>query len=107
MITTKTKEHPILFKGEMVRAILNGSKTQTRRIVKPFKFHPDFGQPKWDEAFTEGSYLPCPCLKVPYGGSLMGETTQRYFSKWEVGERLWVRETFAVWDGGQFAREGN
>ena len=70
------KERPVLFKGEMVRAILEGQKTQTRRIVKPpwkIVVH-DNGQ-----ALTGNGWLSE--LDNPYGQS---------------GDRLWVRETFAI-----------
>ncbi|ABO57458.1 hypothetical protein LA345_00745 [Burkholderia vietnamiensis] len=80
------KERPILFSGPMVRAILEGRKTQTRRPVKSqppaetrdvFTFHhPDPRTHFW--AFDVGSLLDWaqPC---PYG---------------EVGDRLYVRETW-------------
>lgn len=66
------KERGILFKAEMVRAILDGSKTQTRRIVKG-EAH------EWLSDFTP-EYVADPANNLcPHG---------------KVGDRLWVRETF-------------
>lgn len=69
------RERPILFSGPMVRAILAGSKTQTRRIVTPWV--PRLGV----DAVPAGvSYLPdftCYRATCPYG---------------LPGDHLWVRE---------------
>ncbi len=70
------KEHPILFSTPMVQAILEGRKTQTRRIVKGFV--PDFlndivGGPVW--ALEQYD------IRFPYG---------------KVGDVLWVRESSAT-----------
>lgn len=75
------KEKPILFSGEMVRAILDGRKTQTRRVVKP---QPS-GSAKemvnmcsvWAERCAAGALYDE--WRCPYG---------------QVGDRLWVRETW-------------
>ena len=81
-------EKPILFSAEMVRAILDGRKTQTRRVIKPQP--PDgFVWCQWaaDEALfcrscddymgKNGQWIKC-----PYGQS---------------GDRLWVREAWKLW----------
>lgn len=85
------KERPILFSGPMVRAILEGRKTVTRRAIKPsmrsadnqFELHQQqdgswrpmhtFDESSMDHLGTEH---PIAC---PYG---------------QVGDRLWVRETW-------------
>lgn len=83
------KERPILFSGPMVRAILAGRKTVTRRIVRG---GPDFhGRARLlgvDGAVaTFGDELPddpVPLrVRSPYG---------------EPGDRLWVRETWAPFE---------
>lgn len=75
MTTNKPKERPILFSAEMVRAILDGRKTQTRRTVKLNQAgRVQRGKQQWhiDD--------PNAALACPYG---------------QPGDRLWVRETWA------------
>ena len=70
------KERPILFSGEMVRAILEGRKTQTRRVVRG-RWALDFLQPG---GFSP-RYVALPENYLsPYGYS---------------GDLLWVKETFS------------
>jgi len=74
------KERPILFKGEMVKAILGGRKTMTRRIVKPQPDYQGFdGPPRYQSAFGEWGYPAQRGQKCPYG---------------RPADRLWVREAF-------------
>lgn len=84
------KERPILFSGPMVRAILEGRKTQTRRIVKP--------QPHYNGTYDvvcENHYLPPDTLLVP-GGGVLGYDVRCPYG--ERGDLLWVRETWAhIW----------
>lgn len=110
------KERPILFSGAMVRAILSGQKTQTRRVVKPeivehFNFmggDPDdnpatpdsitlhWGEPiedddtkgpaQWLVSSTDYPEEGCIPIGAAYG---------------QPGDRLWVREAWNQFDGWQ------
>lgn len=69
------KERSILFSAPMVRAIIEGRKTQTRRIAKErdvIVVHPN------GQVLARGGWLPELCC--PYG---------------VPGDRIWVRETWA------------
>lgn len=102
---TEIKERPIIFCGDMVREILDGRKTQTRRVIKP---QPDYSILKHGIdlevhrcPILGSTHLPCewglygqpyypsavPCFgyNCPYG---------------KPGERLWVRETWRL--GGHY-----
>lgn len=74
-----SKERPILFSGPMIRAILEGRKTQTRRILKTPEWYGcptgdcyHKAQQECDEAMNEADVL----ADCPYG---------------VTGDRLWVK----------------
>lgn len=84
------KERPILFSAPMVRAILEGRKTQTRRVVRDIIWHGYEGHCRVRltpedhkgndvlDDFRDGR------IRCPYG---------------QPGDRLWVRETWATFAG--------
>lgn len=93
------KERPILMGAPMVRAILAGTKTQTRRVVKgaqedwapigPETFNPTVinrhgNREPGPDAFGAGNEDGDCWICCPYG---------------QPGDRLWVRESFAKIDG--------
>jgi len=86
-------ERPIIFSGPMVRAILDGRKNVTRRVVRPHPL-PHLTRPPtlrdgyahWREERTYAvrcdiALVHHHVVRSPYG---------------VVGDRLWVRETFAL-----------
>jgi hypothetical protein len=74
------KERPILFSAPMVRALLDGTKTQTRRVVKPPRGYRWLDLAAGTMVNTGGHKMHRSGLTAPYG---------------QPGDRLWVRETHA------------
>lgn len=113
-----TKERPILFSGAMVRAILDGRKTQTRRVVKhrgtipppwatyaeelsQLKYDLSAWAPSgifmWSEEQTPGEPLK-PLRRWPFEGD-EAELPGAYAIPCpygQPGDRLWVRETHSL-----------
>ena len=130
------KETPIIMSGNHPKLILDGLKTQTRRVVNPAtsivgegrvdwnnfdweqKTEYDFGDSRYS---TESEFVPDELkgqligikkapppfvdgniesyhyqyLHVPYRWE-EDATIYRIYPKWDVGDRLWVRETWAT-----------
>lgn len=91
-------EKPILFSGPMVRSILEGKKTQTRRIVNP---QPEGVAKEKDE----DRIYPWPESKTGWrmtnihnNGNLHLYSYKNINCKYgKIGDRLWVRETFSIY----------
>lgn len=80
------KERPILFSAPMVRAILEGRKTQTRRVVKDV--------PDWIKDF--GYTFFTPDNHISGRGNYEDQGPAEKFFKLKYGkpsDHLWVRET--------------
>lgn len=83
------KEHPIIFSGEMVRAILEGRKTQTRRVIKPQPNVDARGIMSWKSwMFADVNAWIETLLEADEDN---GACDMPYLP----GDQLWVRETFA------------
>lgn len=97
------KERPILFSAPMVRAILAGAKTQTRRVAK---WKPR--EPRLNLAFS-GLSLGFYCEPSPSSGWVLrsrgagacwnDRTYPLHCPYGKPGDRLWVRETFGILTG--------
>lgn len=89
-------DRPILFSAPMVRALLDGSKTQTRRAIKPRPWNAAGDCVNIDAAPTasyskgaDGTFYYR--FDHPRGGPLTA-----YRALFGIGDRLWVKETWAV-----------
>lgn len=88
------KERPILFSAPMVRAILDGRKTQTRRAVKIPKDEPLTDLCWGYTAFTPERHIS---FRGLHANGQWGESFVR--QPYCKGDRLWVRETWAEFLG--------
>src|SRR5690348_12362489 len=87
------RERPILFSAPMVRALLAGTKTQTRRAVTP-------QPPEWCTEFGYTAFTPTGSIsgRGRYGND--GPAEKFFRCPYGIaGDRLWVRET---WRKGQY-----
>ena len=91
-------ERPILFSAPMIRALFSGTKTQTRRIIKPQPEMTSTGY--WHVRWQVGGGCFVP-ITAP-DGQLQGEILDGL--RIQVGDRLWVREAHYLTDDGHYER---
>ena len=94
---------PILFSTSMVQAILDGRKTQTRRIVKEDK------RGQWVAVNNArnlefGASVPCYLHREV---SVDDKSRNIMYPKYDVGDILWVRETWSKDENGEYVYRTN
>lgn len=88
------KEKPIIFSGPMVRAILDGRKSQTRRIINPDTWNP--ASSEFSGRFRLGAYSDKVGLQAYFEHIDTGNWFGTKCPYDQPGGRIWVKENFAV-----------
>jgi len=107
------KERPIIFNADMVRAVLDGRKTQTRRIIQsPAKNMQASGQKVIDYREPGDKWYGEHVFSMRnHSGTWCDYTKEQFLAKCPfgaAGDRLWVRESFyehGHWQGGGYDPE--
>lgn len=82
-------DRPILFSGPMVRALLAGTKTQTRRVLKP---QPVIAHWQGVQRFSTNADGRVPFCRV--GPDYPDTDEDIFYTPYAVGDRLYVREAW-------------
>jgi hypothetical protein len=93
-VNIEMADRPILFSGPMVRALLEGRKTQTRRLIKSGRDLPEFCGGRYDDRDD-------PECWGWENHDLAQWVTLDQFRRWtfvpiNVGDRLWCRESWKI-----------
>lgn len=99
------KSHGLLFSAPMARAMIDGTKTQTRRIITDHNSRGNFKASQLDltkawvdpgpsPAGNPGEYLKAPLN--PKAPGYPDDIIERLYPKWMPGDEVWGRETFAT-----------
>lgn len=94
------RERPIIFGAPMIRALLDGRKTQTRRVLKPQPDTSSISAPFHPEPRGGGRWVFMARADLP-GYSF---ATHDFRLRFEIGDRLWVREAHYLTDDGDYER---
>lgn len=92
-------DRPILFSAPMVRSLLAGTKTQTRRIIKPQPTVRENGTWLWEG--RNGGFVGAAGTHVDEGFP----QSAAFWARIQPGDRLWVREAWGGYRGAPTAEE--